>query len=118
MGKRYKLSGADVKFHPSFLVSDMRCMLVDDRLVLLGVPERKGRNEPTRKGFTIPSESVAHLFKTQFETQWNEAKGYQQYLGELVATARTSEPSVSVELVAGNLGVDKEDVVAAVGSAG
>lgn len=120
MGKRYKLSGADVKFHPSLLVSDMRYMLVDERLVLLGVPERKGRNEPTRKGFTIPSESVAHLFKTQFETQWSssDAKGYQQYLGELVATARASDPSVSVDLVAGNLGVDKEDVVAAVGSAG
>src|SRR5207249_536747 len=67
MGKRYKLSGAEVKFHPSLLISDMRYMLVDDRLVLVGVPERKGRNEPTRKGFTIPSESVTHLFKTQFD---------------------------------------------------
>ena len=114
MGKRYKLSGAEVEFHPSLLISDMRYMLVDDRLVLVGVPERKGRNEPTRKGFTIPSESVAHLFKTQFEAEWasKEAKGYQEYLGQLVAQARVSNPSVSVELVARNLGVDREDVEA------
>jgi len=114
MGKRYKLSGAEVKFHPSLLISDMRYMLVDDRLVLVGVPERKGRNEPTRKGFTIPSESVAHLFKTQFEAEWSskEAKGYQEYLGQLVTQARVSNPSVSVDLMAGNLGVDREDVEA------
>ena len=119
MGKRYKLSGAEVEFHPSLLISDMRYMLVDDRLVLVGVPERKGRNEPTRKGFTIPSESVAHLFKTQFEVEWasKEAKGYQEYLGQLVAQARVSNPSVSVELVARNLGVDREDVVAVATSA-
>jgi len=120
MGKRYKLSGAEVKFHPSLLISDMRYMLVDDRLVLLGVPERRGRNEPTRKGFTIPSESVAHLFKNQFEEQWSsgEAKEYRQYLGELVATVRTSNPGVSVDLVAGNLGIDREDVIAAFESTG
>ena len=119
MGKRYKLSGAEVEFHPSLLISDMRYMLVDDRLVLVGVPERKGRNEPTRKGFTIPSESVAHLFKTQFEAEWasKEAKGYQEYLGQLVAQARVSNPSVSVELVARNLGVDREDVVVVATSA-
>ena len=119
MGKRYKLSGAEVEFHPSLLISDMRYMLVDDRLVLVGVPERKGRNEPTRKGFTIPSESVAHLFKTQFEAEWasKEAKGYQEYLGQLVAQARVSNPSVSVELVARNLGVDREDVEAVARSA-
>jgi len=114
MAKRYELSGAEVKFHPSLLVSDVRYMLVDDKLVLVGVPERKGRNEPTRKGFTIPSESVSHLFRTQFEAEWrsNEARGYHEYLGQLVAQARTSNPSVSADLVAGNLGVDREDVEA------
>jgi len=119
MGKRYKLGGAEVKFHSALLISDMRYMLIDERLVLVGVPERRGRNEPTRKGFTIPSESVAHLFKTQFETEWSskEAKGYQEYLGQLVAQARVSNPSVSVELVAGNLGVDREDVEAVIRSA-
>src|SRR3989454_6608321 len=90
----------------------MRYMLVDDKLVLVGVPERKGRNEPTRKGFTIPSESVAHLFKTQFEAEWSskEAKGYQEYLGQLVTQARVSNPSVSVDLVAGDFGVGWGDV--------
>ena len=112
MAKRYGLSGAEVRFHPSLLISDVRYMLVDNKLVLVGVPERKGKNEPTRKGFAIPSESVAHLFNSRFETDWasNEAKSYQEYLGQLVAQARRSNPMVSTELVAGNLGVDREDV--------
>src|SRR5438445_11512409 len=120
MGKRYKLSGAEVKFHTSLLISDMRYMLVDDRLVLVGVPERKGRNEPTRKGFTIPSESVAHLFKTQFEAEWSskEAKGYQEYIGQLVTQSRVSNPSVSVALMAGDVGEEREDVEAVSKSTG
>lgn len=42
MARRYREAGAEVKFSPSVLVSDMRYMCVDDRLVIVGVPGRKG----------------------------------------------------------------------------
>lgn len=112
MGRRYRVSGAEVKFHPSLLISDMRYMCVDGKLVLIGVPEKMGRNEPTRKGFTIPSESVTHLFVTQFENQWNskESKDYSAYLQELVTQARASNPDISMELMVSNLGVERDDI--------
>ena len=117
MGRMYEANGAEVKFNTSLLVSDVRYMCVDKKLVLIGVPERNGRNEPTRKGYTVPSESVAYLFETQFEDQWTskDTKSYSEYLKELVSQAMGSNPSLSLDLVAANLGVEKEDVTAALG---
>jgi hypothetical protein len=117
MGKMYKASGAEVRFSSSILVSDMRYMCVDRKMVIIGIPERNGRNEPTRKGYTIPSESVAHLFGTQFEEQWaaKDSRSYPEYLKELVSQVMASNPSLSLDLVAANLGVGKEDVAAAAG---
>jgi hypothetical protein len=117
MGRMYTASGAEVRFNPSLLVSDVRYMCVDKKLVLIGVPERNGRNEPTRKGYTVPSESVAHLFRTQFEEHWaaKNTKTYPEYLKELVTQAMASNPNLSFDLVAANLGVAKEDVSVAVG---
>jgi hypothetical protein len=116
MGGMYTASGAEVRFNPSLFVSDVRYMCIDKKLVLIGVPERNGRNEPTRKGYTVPSESVAHLFGTQFEEQWasKDTRNYSDYLKELVSQALASNPSLSPDLVAANLGVEKEDVIAAV----
>ncbi len=112
MARKYKVAGAQVKLHPLLLLSDARYMLVDDTEVLVGVPERRGKNEPTRKGYSIPSESVASLFKAQFESQWaaGEAKSYEQYLSELVGQARASNPSISSDLIANNLGIESADV--------
>lgn len=112
MAKKYRVAGAQVKLHSALLISDARYMLIDDNEVLVGVPERKGKNEPTRKGYAIPSESVSHLFKVQFEGQWaaKEAKSYEQYLSELVEQAKVSNPSISAELIANNLGIEKGDV--------
>jgi hypothetical protein len=93
-------------------VSDARFMAVDDRTVIIGVPDRTGGDQPTRRGHNVTSESIAHLFSEKFENQWNspEAKTYSQYLLELVASARHTNPNVSARVIADNLKVDKEDI--------
>ena len=120
MGRLYAGSGAQVKFSPSVLIGDARYTCVDGKVVLVGIPERSGRNEPTRKGYTIASESVARLFARDFEEQWGTpgARSYDDYLRELVGNARTSNPSASPELIGGNLGIGKEDVEAALRAIG
>ena len=120
MGWLYEKSGAQVKFSPSVLIGDARYTCIDGKVVLVGIPERSGRNEPTRKGYTIASESVARLFSKDFAEQWATpgARTYKEYLMELVGQARGSNPSTSSELVAGNLGVGKEDVEDALRSLG
>lgn len=112
MGRMYAKSGAEVRFNPLVLISDARYTCVDGRVVLIGIPERSGRNEPTRKGYTITSESVSLLFTKDFEERWSaaDAKTYPEYLNELVGQARASNPNASPEFIARNLGVGTEDV--------
>jgi hypothetical protein len=106
----YTNAGAEVRFNPGILVSDARYMVVDDRSVVIGVPERKGRNEPTRKGYVVPSETVAGLFKAEFEAKWAspETKTFEGYLAEVVNGARVSNPTISSDLIAANLKLKKE----------
>ena len=120
MGMLYTANGAEVRFSPSVLISDARYTCIDGKVVLVGVPERSGRNEPTRKGYTISSESVSRLFTREFEDQWGAeaAKTYEGYLKELIASARSANPSASPELIAGNLGVGTPDVEAVLNALG
>ena len=113
MGGLYDKSGAQVRFNPSVLISDARYMCADDKIVLVGVPDRTGRNEPTRKGYSIPSESICSLFAKELEAQWSsaESKSYEAYLGELVGQARASNPTASPELIATNLRIRLDDVL-------
>ena len=120
MGSLYAKSGARVKFSPAVLVSDARYMCTDSKVVIIGVPERQGRNEPTRKGYTVQSESVSRLFMNDFEEVWGSApsKSYDQYLRELVGQARAGNAAASSGLIAGQIGVSTEDVESAIRSLG
>jgi hypothetical protein len=112
VGQWYAGAGAEVRFNPGVLVSDARYMVVDDKSVVIGVPERKGRNETTKKGYVVPSETVAFLFKVHFEARWSspETKTYKQYLSAVVTNARQSNPAISSELIASNLKLDRGEV--------
>ena len=116
MAKLYSARGAEVAFSPSLLMSDARYMCTDDEMVLVGVPEGRGRNQPTRRGYAIPSETVTHLFVADFEAKWNspDAKSYDLYLTELVEQARAANSKASVKLIADTLGIATEDVDLAV----
>lgn len=114
IAQQYAKAGAEVRFNPAVLVIDARYMVIDDKSVVIGVPERKGTDEPTRKGYVVPSESIAAMFREEFEKKWTspEAKGYKYYLTEVVTRARQSNPKISAELIASNLRVPKEDIEA------
>jgi len=118
MAKKYKSSGAEVRLHPSLPFSDVRYTIADGKITLIGVPGRKGKKEPTRKGYSIPSESVAQLFRSNFESLWDspDSKTYDAYLKELVSQAIATNPNISAELLGSNLGLDKEDVHKAIES--
>lgn len=118
MGSLYVKNGAKVRFSPAILVSDARYMCTDARAVIVGVPERQGRNEPTRKGYTIESETVARLFIRDFEEAWGagDSKSYGEYLKELVRHATAGNRTASPGLIAGQIGVSPEEVEHAIGA--
>lgn len=82
MARWYSTTGAEVRFDPSLLISDARYMCTDEKLAVVGVPDRKGENQPTRKGYVIPSETIARLLVGDFESKWNSSAGksYEAYL--------------------------------------
>lgn len=112
MANRYAKANAEVKFNAGVLVSDARFMVVDDKEVVIGLPSKNGPDEPTKKGHAIRSESVAVIFRRDFEEHWNssDAVGYWAFLKELVDRARDVTPERSPGLIASNLDVDVDHV--------
>lgn len=112
MASRYEEAGAKVRFHPALIVNDLRYMIVDGKHVVLGLPRRKGQDEPTRKGYKIPSEGMQQLFRENFEKFWDspDTLGYLGYLSKIVEDTRKAKPGVSDELLAEQLHVDIEDI--------
>ena len=105
LGYRYKEVGADVRFHPDLLLEDMRYMIIDGRLTILGLPLISGENEPVREGYRLPSEGTAIVFHEQFQRKWSEALRYEDYVKEVVRHMMTSNPRFSIVDVAARLGI-------------
>jgi hypothetical protein len=112
MGHRYEASGAKVRYHPGLLVGDARYMIVDNRAVVLGFPERPGEEEPTRRGQRVYSEATARLFREGFEAKWSssEAIDHRAYLQTVVGDVVRSNPGISAERIGQDLEVPVEDV--------
>jgi hypothetical protein len=66
IGVRYTKAGAEVRFSSCLMVHNIRFSVVDERIVVLGIPESVGEREATKKGYTIPSEGLALLLKNYF----------------------------------------------------
>lgn len=112
MGYKYKRAGGEVRYNPALLVSDLRYMVIDGNLVVIGLPERGGLEEPTRKGHKIYSEGVASLFQERFEKVWNSPAsiGYEEYLKQTIKEAVKNNPSISNELLSTLLRIPIEEI--------
>ena len=110
IASRYHAVGADIRFHPSLVVSDIRYVIIDQKRVILGLPTSSGENEPTREGYMIPSEGLAEIFLQQFEGKWGQAVDYDIYLKEIVSEMRSHSPRVSSELLASKLKVPESEI--------
>lgn len=105
MGYRYTSAGAMIKYCPGLLVSDARYMIVDNKLVVLGFPERHGEREPTRRGQRIYSEAIASLFAKEFESCWSSATTmtFNDYLESVITEILRSNPEASIERISEDL---------------
>ncbi len=110
VGYRYTKAGAEVRYHGGLVVYDLRHMVVDDRVVVMGFPEKVGVEQPTRTGIKVESESLAKIFRERFEKLWNEALPYDDYLARAVEDIRRTNPEISKELVAKQLDLPVEEI--------
>ena len=66
VGALYTKAGAEIRFSSCLMVHNIRYTVVDERNVVIGIPENTGDKEATKKGFVIPSEGLALVLKDYF----------------------------------------------------
>jgi len=98
VGHLYTKAGAQVRYSACHIVHDFRYIVVDDRLVVIGMPESTGEKEATRKGYSIPSEGLAAILKEYFYKCWEENTGYEEYFTEVIKQTGATPKLLSQEL--------------------
>lgn len=78
IGYLYSRAGAEVRY--GICASKIRFIMVDDRFVVIGIPESTGKTEATKKGYRIPSEGLAEILKDHFYKCWEESMPFEQYV--------------------------------------
>jgi hypothetical protein len=83
IGIEYSKAGAEVIFSSCLMVHNIRYIVVDERIVVLGIPESTGEKEATKKGYKIPSEGLALVLKNYFNTCEKQTH-VKEYLREVI----------------------------------
>ena len=83
IGVEYTRAGAEVFFSNCLMVHNIRYSIVDERIVVLGIPEGTGETEATKKGYRIPSEELAAILKNYFNTCEKQIS-LKEYLQEII----------------------------------
>jgi hypothetical protein len=110
IANKYREAGAEIRLHGGIIVSDLRYTVIDSGYTVLGLPSAAGENQPTREGYVIPSEALAEMFLRQFQTRWEEAAPYDEYLRTIVSEIRNHNPNVSVQLLSSQLQVPESEI--------
>lgn len=80
---QYMKAGAEIYFSSCMMVHNIRFIIIDDSIVVMGIPESTGEKEATRKGYRIPSEGLAMVLKNYFNT-CEKQTSFKDYLKEVI----------------------------------
>lgn len=105
IGHLYTKAGAEVRYSNCAIVHDIRYMVVDDRVVVMGIPESTGEKEATRKGYRIPSEGLAVILKEHFYSCWDKNITFENYLKEVI-----KQTGATPKLLARELQIDEGEL--------
>ncbi|HTZ41378.1 MAG TPA: hypothetical protein VMB77_14590 [Syntrophales bacterium] len=104
IGVQFAKAGAEVRFSSCLMVHNVRFSVIDERVVVLGIPESTGEKEATKKGYTIPSEGLALILKGYFDGCESQSS-LKEYLQE-VAT----HSGATLEHLAKEFHLDEKDL--------
>jgi hypothetical protein len=76
----------------------MRFMIVDNNLVILAVPESEDDHEITRKGYDIPSDALANILKSNFDSSWEKGITLQEYIKETIEQTGVTIDNLASEI--------------------
>jgi hypothetical protein len=101
---QYTKAGAEVLFSNCLMVHSIRYTVVDERIVVLGIPESTGETEATKKGYTIPSEGLAMVLKNYFN-ECEDKTSLKEYLQEVC-----KQTGATVEHLAREFRLDEKEL--------
>jgi hypothetical protein len=104
IGVRYTKAGAEVRFSSCLMVHNIRFSVVDERIVVLDIPESVGEREATKKGYTIPSEGLAILLKNYF-LDCQKQSSLKEYIQEVL-----EQTGATLEHLAREFHLDEKDL--------
>jgi hypothetical protein len=107
---RYREAGAEVRFHPSLVVSDFRYTIIDAKYNIIGLPSALAENAHTGEGYMIVSEGLAEIFLNQFASKWSEAMDYDGYARSVLSEMTSKVTNISVALLATELKIPDVEV--------
>ena len=67
-----KASSTEIQYSSCLIVHITPFIIVDDRIVVIGITESIGEKEATKKGYRIPSEGLALILKDYFNECGNQ----------------------------------------------
>jgi len=105
IGHLYTKAGAEIKYSDCAIVHDIRYIVVDDKVVIIGIPESIGEKEATKKGYRIPSEGLAAILKENFYSCWDKNLRYEDYLKEVM-----KQTGATPKLLAREIQIDEEEL--------
>jgi hypothetical protein len=112
IGFLYTKAGAEVCYSNSNIVSSLRYMVVDNELVIIGVPAETGMETATRKGHRIISEALASILTGHFNSfaEQKVAMSLQEYAKEVLTQTGTT-----VERMAAEFGLEPKELQEIIG---
>lgn len=96
IGCKYMAAGADIRYSSCLMVHNMRFIIVDEKTVVMGIPESIGEREATKKGYRIPSEGLAMVLKNYFKTCEKQLT-LKEYLNEVLEQTGASAEHIAKE---------------------
>lgn len=104
VGYQYMKAGAEIYYSSCLMVHNIRYIIVDERIVVMGIPESTGEREATKKGYRIPSEGLAMVLKNYFNTCEKQST-FTDYLREVI-----KQTGATPEHIAKEYHIDSEEL--------
>ena len=104
IGVQYTKAGAEVHFSSCLMVHSIRYSIIDERIVVFGIPESTGEKEATKKGYKIPSEELAMILKNYYNS-CEKQMSLKEYLREII-----EQTGATLEHLAREFHLDEKDL--------
>lgn len=110
IGYLYTKAGAEILYSRCLMVHNMRFIIVDEKNVVIGIPEIIGETEATKKGYRIPSEGLAMVLRNYFNT-CEKQTSFQDYIKEVM-----HQTGATLQHLAQEYKIDEEALKKLIGS--